>query len=389
LSLQRCEGTNLESVLEEVRNRFGDTVTIVEANRLRQGGVGGFFARERFEVVVDVDEAGPTDLPPEFGLEATEDFCERLLSMADGVSDLDQRSPASSVSTEQPQFAAVLDSITRHMEANGAPPPAPAAAPTAAVAPAALPNPFAAVTAEAPAAAPATRAVDARLLARIGLPEDIRRAAVAHPAPPAGVDPSAWLLGLLLNLPVPERLPQGPGSVIVVVGGREAALLLARQIAGELGLDPDALLIASPLYRGRAIPAERRLTSVEAAAESRLGWRRRPRPTVVAVDAPMGRSSEWARRVIDSLEPTMVWGAVDAARKPEDLFEWAEQLGGFDALGVTDLDGTVSPAAVLQCGIPVGRLDGRHATAALWAALLAPRLAVHPGVRGCPPEGTA
>ena len=54
----------------------------------------------------------------------------------------------------------------------------------------------------------------------------------------------------------------------------------------------------------------------------------------------------------------MVWGAVDATRKPEDFFEWSEQLGGFDALGVTNLDDTVSPAAVLQCGIPVGRLDG-------------------------------
>ena len=57
MSLQRCEGNNLESVLEEVRTRFGDTVTIVEANRLRKGGLGGFFARERFEVVVDVDIA--------------------------------------------------------------------------------------------------------------------------------------------------------------------------------------------------------------------------------------------------------------------------------------------------------------------------------------------
>jgi hypothetical protein len=369
LSLQRCEGKNLESVLEEVRNRFGDTVTIVEANRLRKGGVGGFFARERFEVVVDVDADGdgdgPTDLPAEFGLEATEDFCERLLSLADGVSDLDERSPAASVSTEQPQFATVLNSITRHMEAPAAPfPPLLDRVATASPAP---PAP-AAVESAAPG-------IDARALARIGLPEDIRRAAVTKPAPAAGADPSAWLLELLVNLPVPERLPQGPGSVIVVAGGREEALHLARQIAAELGLDPDSLLIASPLYKGRAIPAERRLTSVEAAAESRLGWRRRPRPTVVAVDAPMGRSSEWARRVIDALEPTMVWGAVGATRKPEDLFEWAEQLGGFDALGVADLDGTVSPAAVLQCGIPVGRLDGRPATPALWAALLAPRLA--------------
>ncbi|MDQ1565677.1 MAG: hypothetical protein QOF96_557, partial [Actinomycetota bacterium] len=211
MSLQRCEGKNLESVLEEVRNRFGDTVTIVEANRLRTGGVGGFFARERFEVVVDVDDAdGPTDLPAEFGLEATEDFCERLLSLADGVSDLDQRSPAASVSTEQPQFAAVLDSITRHMEAPAAPFPAPLNG--VATAPPAPPDPA--------AVEPAAPGIDARALARIGLPEDIRRAAVTKPAPAAGADPSAWLLELIVNLPVPERLPQGPGSVIVVAGGR-------------------------------------------------------------------------------------------------------------------------------------------------------------------------
>jgi hypothetical protein len=79
--------------------------------------------------------------------------------------------------------------------------------------------------------------------------------------------------------------------------------------------------------------------------------------------------------MIDALEPTMVWGAVDAGRKPEDLFDWSERLGGFDALGVTDVDATVSPAAVLQCGIPVGRLDGQPATPARWTSLLAPRLA--------------
>ena len=55
-------------------------------------------------------------------------------------------------------------------------------------------------------------AVDARMLARIGLPEDIRRAAVATPAPPAGADPSAWLVGLLADLPVAgPACRRGPG----------------------------------------------------------------------------------------------------------------------------------------------------------------------------------
>jgi hypothetical protein len=354
LSLQRCEGKNLESVLEEVRNRFGDTATIVEANRLRTGGVGGFFAKERFEVVVDIDDA-PAELPAEFGLEATEDFCERLLGLADDVSDAESGA-AAAISTEQPQFAAVLESITRHMEAP--PDPAPTAAPTA-----------------ASTVASTATAIDNRTLARLGLPEDIRRAAVAKPAPTAGTDPSAWLLGLLEHLPAPAPLPEGRGAVIVVAGGREAAVTLARQLAADLGLDPGALLLAATGYKGRAIPAERRIIAVETAAEWRRSWRRRPRPTIVAVEAPVGRAGDWARRMIDALEPTMVWGAVDAGRKPEDLFDWAERLGGFDALGVTDLDATVSPAAVLQCGIPVGRLDGSPASAARWTSLLASRLA--------------
>jgi len=363
LSLQRCEGANLESVLEQVRARFGDTVTIVEANRLRKGGVGGFFAKERFEVVVDTDDEDDetpalTDLPAEYGIETTEDFCERLLSLADDVRD-DVQPPgpqpvAPTVSTEQPAFATVLDSITRQLDGrNGRRP---------------------ALTFR-PAESPGGLVNTALALARVGLPEDIRRAAASRPGPVPGADPSAWLLGLLGDLPVAPRLPLTPGSVIVVVGAREAALLLARQITAELGLDPEGLVIASTGYKGRAVPAGRRITAVEAAAEARSSWRRRLRPTVVAVDAPIGQPGEWARRVIDALEPTAVWGAVDATRKPEDLFEWSERLGGFDALGVSNVDHTVSPAAVLQCGIPVGRLDGRAATALLWASLLAPRLA--------------
>lgn len=379
MSLQRCEGANLESVLEEVRARFGDTATIVEANRLRKGGVGGFFARERFEVVVDIDDdpfaALPTEVPPEYGVETTEDFCERLLSLADDVSDRDEpaRSGAArpSVSTEQPGFAAVLDSITRHLD--GPTPPTSirsevTSRPSAPDQPTptgrqALPEP------PAPA-----RAIGARALARIGLPEDIRRRAASGPAPLPGADPSDWLTGLLDGLAVAPPLPQGRGSVIVVAGAREAALLLARQLTAELGLDPDGLVFASPGYRGRVIPAERRVATVEEAAEARSSWRRRARPTVVAIDAPTGQRGEWARQIIDALEPTAVWGAVDATRKPEDLFEWSEQLGGFDALGVSNLDNTVSPAAVLRCGIPVGRLDGRPATPLQWASLLAARL---------------
>lgn len=92
---------------------------------------------------------------------------------------------------------------------------------------------------------------------------------------------------------------------------------------------------------------------------------------MVAVAATVSaESTAWASDILDALEPTMVWAAVDAGRKPEDISDWCDRLGGVDALSVHGLADTVSPAAVLHAGIPVGRLDGERATPARWAHVL-------------------
>ncbi|MCU1466383.1 MAG: hypothetical protein JWM72_2311, partial [Actinomycetia bacterium] len=59
----RFEGGELEELLERVRTEVGPEARIVAANRIRQGGVAGFFAKEGFEVVVDLSssEAADTD----------------------------------------------------------------------------------------------------------------------------------------------------------------------------------------------------------------------------------------------------------------------------------------------------------------------------------------
>ena len=51
----RFEGGELEELLERVRIEVGPEARIVAANRIRQGGIAGFFAREGYEVVVDAD----------------------------------------------------------------------------------------------------------------------------------------------------------------------------------------------------------------------------------------------------------------------------------------------------------------------------------------------
>jgi len=57
------------------------------------------------------------------------------------------------------------------------------------------------------------------------------------------------------------------------------------------------------------------------------------------------------------------------------VLAWSDSLGGLDAIALDGLDDTTTPASILGTGIPVARLDGRPASAALWTALLLERLA--------------
>lgn len=98
-------------------------------------------------------------------------------------------------------------------------------------------------------------------------------------------------------------------------------------------------------------------------------------PTVVAVDTgARSFGANWTAHLLDALEPSSTWGVVAATQKIEDTLDWADRVGGFDAVALTDTDRTASPASVLAAGVPVGLLDGRPATTARWCALLEDRL---------------
>lgn len=97
---QLFSGPELAPLLSEVRDRLGEDATILEANRLRQGGFAGFFAHERFEVLAVPSDAG--DAPPE---PATGDVApaprhggllDSLLDRADEVSSTERSRPAAS-----------------------------------------------------------------------------------------------------------------------------------------------------------------------------------------------------------------------------------------------------------------------------------------------------
>jgi hypothetical protein len=416
-------GDSLEGLLEQVRREHGDRARIVEANKCRKGGFAGFFARETYEVVIELDDApdataastatsAATGQPVVPGLP----HVTSVLELADAINEIERattpinvlptgesaaEAPATSdgsVSTETEAFAALLERLSRdvdpfEVEAERllTPKPAPAptatasappfvAAPVAPVEPRVSPSPVAptpvAPTPFAPLAGTGisgtgigpVRPTVVPALARLGLPEPL--------CTPAGErDIRIVLAERLRTLPAPPPLPNATGAVLAVVGDADRALGLARDVAQELGLDPGDVLLATPDAGTSRVPAWLRLDNRDTAAERRRSWWRRDRLTLVAVDACFGVSPHWGRRMLDALEPTLTWGVVEATWKPEDIERWSDSLGGVDSLAVQNVRATVSPAAILGVDVPVARLDGSVATPTVWSSLLAERLA--------------
>ena len=103
LTQLQLEGPDLDTLLARVRSEVGESARIVKAEKVRSGGVAGFFAKQSFEITVEVDEAS-----------AAPDADERqrppvlsLIDLADQVSDVE-----AAVSTESGAFSALLANLS-------------------------------------------------------------------------------------------------------------------------------------------------------------------------------------------------------------------------------------------------------------------------------------
>jgi hypothetical protein len=206
-------------------------------------------------------------------------------------------------------------------------------------------------------------------LSRLGLPARLI---------PRGAGPNEMkgaLVESLVRLPAAPSVPTGLGVVIVIVGAGAAPVHLARDLAVELHLDPDDVVLATRDHLGDGIPAWLEMNDADTAHARRRSWQRRVQPTIVACSLPpMYQALRWAREMLDNLEPTITWAVVDAGWKREDITSRVNALGGVDVLALDNLDDTVSPASVLELGIPVGRLAREHASPLTWTELLLERV---------------
>ena len=51
------EGPAIEPLLAQVREEYGSGVRIVSADKVRSGGFGGFFAKQHYELSVEVPDS--------------------------------------------------------------------------------------------------------------------------------------------------------------------------------------------------------------------------------------------------------------------------------------------------------------------------------------------
>jgi hypothetical protein len=385
MSTYTLEGDDLEHLLARVPDELGPEATIVAANKLRTGGIAGFFSKEAYEVVVEVDDGAPEaraiedfafpELP---GDEATDE------AATPTAIDTRARSGRSARTARDEGFAAVLGRMVRDAGAGDRGPDlAPVTTLDGPAVEPPLPTTIGSISsAPAPELLPARssspvrrtnpapiESFDRLRLSRVGLPDTLASTVASSTG-----DATMALLHIFDRLPRPDALPKVQGSVIAVLGNRQAALEVAERFAQQLGTDPSDVLVATRTGRAK-VDEERRIDSVDTALERRRSWRRRRRPTVVAIESAIGRKhTSWAANLLEALEPTQVWGVVEATRKAEDIRDWAVHVGGLDALAVHGLDDTASPASVLSVGVPVGLLDGEEATPLRWTSIVTARL---------------
>lgn len=400
-----CEDSDLRRLLETVHSQPG--AEILYQDRVRRGGVFGFFAREvhrvAYRVAAEADgateafvvEAGGApkaaagaDIPPA----ATElPELADLLASVDALESAEQRRPADPPPHD---FAELLRALTdgepqdgesQHGSPDGGPRGAEltrAAVDGAATAGlAAVPTTTPRVASPRPAAAkPASQSnvttfgrPDAR--ARLEMLMQLRQVGVPVSVNPRVDTHSLYeaLENILEDLPAPAEPPRGAGEVLAVVGESGPALQAAHTCAAMLRIPRNSIGLAGLPERATAELDYPWISGQQEALRLRTELNRTDLPSIVviATDATeAGSDDPWAAEMLAALRPTAVWAVVDARWKTEDSRAQLDRLGQVDALVVHSAQLSASPASVWDLDLPLGLLDGRAASTFAWTGLL-------------------
>ncbi len=343
----RYEGSQLDDVLERVRDDHGAAARIVSADLTRSRGVGGFFARETYQVVVELDAEGPAAIEP----------APVAVPAAPVVAPAADPPPPTFASTPErgatPDFARVLTDLVADppaevMSALGEPQPTVA-------------------TPAAPAPIPV-------------MDDDDRprhRADAERPIGPVGSEPldvSPVALGDLvarLSTMVQPASPLPTSGIITVVGARADAVEAAVSVAQACGRVASEVMLAAPTD---ASVTPRTIGAVVTESVRRRHQRGDSGPVVVAVAvAPGVEGTRWATEVVTALDAVHVRVAAGAWRPIErtaSLIERVRSVAPVAALDLIEIESAPAPERFLGLGVAIGTIDGLPSTAMSWAATL-------------------
>jgi hypothetical protein len=381
------EGRDLEEVLSEAQLVFGPEVEIVQANRVRKGGVFGFFAREWYEVWAH----GPATLAnPALALldrDASVDEIDTFQSMVTNA--LAAQTPADGLDSamerffddEQERGQRVATRVAAPVSGRGSDSaPAPTPAPTAggvAVAERLATTTFAdtrpdpvmvepAPLATEPALAPAP-AVMPTTSAAVALEDAPRGASIFEEPRQARTD---LLWAVLDRIETMTAIPAMPEQGIVVyIGDASTTLPVVQEIGHRLGLWGNEVAVVTREHHDD-VPTWLAIDDLNDLRSRAPRWAKRDGVVPVILDDSIDKPSlDWVGEVLDALRPAQTRLVAEAWRLPEQVGRIALRLGGVDALELAQAGDTIDPLALLDLDIPIGSVEGRPASPELLAAV--------------------
>ena len=409
----RLEGDDLTALLRRAREEHGEDVDVVRAERVRTGGLGGFFAKEHFEVALALPEqtsgasASGTDAlagllaaadagdgagegaaagagPARRSAMTPEAAAERAFVSVGGT-----RRPGRAMSTESSDFGAVLSSLRAQLMPSEPAAELSAAFVTRAPATSTGDRPWVPTMPEPVAAAPATVAPDgltARALA-LGVDTPTAGAAAAEVAAmlPGRVEAAGTAVLAVLASAVADELhrPQSglgvaPGDVVVVAGTREELPGLAAAVSRLVGPVVLARIAAAVPGSPRGSQPQGSGDVVELSDGDELlilaARARNAHATLLLLHPVRPDAPEGVGELARTAGAAAVVLAVDADSSRGRVRARVDAAGasGTVHLALTGCASAEAPATAAQArvGAAVALLDGRPATPGAWTGVL-------------------
>lgn len=407
MSSMLFEGNDLEEVLAEAKLCLGADMQVEAANRVRRGGVLGFFATEWYEVWAKPPEIEADPILALLEREETEEepFGEMVrnaiaagrpaamagaatatptvttapvLPTAEATSPgLFARTPANERPVEA-RYAETMDEFfgadpwAEPMLEEGLHPdlatvtsPLGVDRPGHAAASSGTPTSTLELATDQPLAGLAAESTPAAVAL-----EDAPRGSSVFETTPSTTSGLLWsMLDRLEKLPEPPAVPTGP-AVIAFVGEAHATYAAARRMGGDTGLWNGDIDILTRRTNLDDLPSWLIVNDFDDAAARAERWRQRGGIAPIVIDQSVDAGDRaWAIKALTAVGADHVRLVTEAWRLPAQVGELASRIGGVDVVDLIDVDGAVEPLAMLDLEIPVGTVEGRTATPDLLAAV--------------------